>query len=175
MTTKSKQGSAHQRLQEFRAQAAEARVQARELQAQIDAAEHDAQRAAEAVVEGHADDDQEAVARARQAGDEAVALGHDLVARFAGATIRIQRADAAVDAQLTTHAKGLLEERAQEAERITADLISSVREVLRLHKALVNERTEQDRILAGSGANPRMDGPAPTYGQWRQPSPRSIV
>lgn len=49
--------SAHEQLDVLKQKAVEARTQARDLQTQIETAEADAERAAQAIVEGHADED----------------------------------------------------------------------------------------------------------------------
>lgn len=85
------------------------------------------------------------------------------MAKFAGAQIRVQRAQAGVDEYIRQHAQGLLNERIEEADRVASELSTSVLQTIRLNRQLLDERQAMDRIISGAGHNPRLDGPAPTH------------
>ena len=160
--------TAHAELDELRQQAATERVRARDLDAQLEAAEDQLEDAAQAIIAGHANDDEKAVTAARKAEDQAIAAVKDLRHRVEGARLRVDRSQAQLDTFLRERARDLLAEREPQARTVALELSRSVAETLTLAKAYVTERQHQDQLVAEvTGATPRTDGPAPSH-PWEQ-------
>jgi excisionase family DNA binding protein len=163
MPRKAKQ-SAHAKLDQLRQQAATERVRHRELQAEIQAAEREVERASGAIGDAYAADDERAVTSSRKAEGAALTKLEDLQHRLAGAELRIERAQLEVDTFAQERARDLLKECEQSAGTVAAELTASVHQTLNMARAYVTERTAVDHLVAAiPGATPRTDGPASTH------------
>jgi hypothetical protein len=156
--------TAHAQLDELRQYAAAERIKRRDLEAQLAAADLDAEQHSAAITDGYAAEDQRAVARARKGEQQAIAKAGELHHQVEGAGLRVERAQADVDSFERSHARDLLAERERSARTVTLELAASVAETLRLAKVYVSERQAVDRLIAAvPGATPRADGPAPEH------------
>jgi hypothetical protein len=156
--------TAHDVLDELRQHTETARTQARDLEVALHTAEADAARAAERIIDAHADEDQRAVARAREAEDHHTAQVHDLTQRVAGAQIRVQRAQQQLESFERDNAKALIDERVPVARELALHLTRTGHDLVRLHRGYLEMRTEVDRLVgAVPGAVPRSDGPPAAY------------
>ena len=158
--------TAHAQLDELRQHAAAERIKRRDLEAQLAAAELDAEQHSAAITAGYAAEDQRAVARARKGEQQAIAKAGELLRhQVDGAGLRVERAQADADSFERDHARDLLAERERSARTVTLELAASVAETLRLAlKVYVSERQAVDRLVAAvPGATPRHDGPDPEH------------
>ena len=107
--------TAHAELDQLRQQAAIERMKARDLEAQLEAAEDQLEDASQAITEGHANGNPKAVAGARKAEEKAIAAVRDLRHRFEGARLRVDRAQTELDTFLRERSRDLLAEREPQA------------------------------------------------------------
>ena len=84
--------SAHAQLDQLRQKAAAERMKQRELEAELAAANREAEEASGATTAAYAEDDQRAVTRSRKAETAALAKVDDLEHRLAAAGLRVDRA-----------------------------------------------------------------------------------
>ena len=157
--------TAHAQLDELRQHAAAERIKRRDLEAQLAAAELDAEQHSAAITAGYAAEDQRAVARARKGEQQAIAKAGELRHQVDGAGLRVERAQADADSFERDHARDLLAERERSARTVTLELAASVAETLRLAKVYVSERQAVDRL-----SPPCRGHPTP-----RRPRPRTCV
>jgi hypothetical protein len=161
--------SAHAELDELRQRAAAERVKARDLGAQLEGAKLNVERAAAAVTEAYAAEDDKLVAHRRKDLEAAEAEVLDLQHRADASPLRVDRAQRQADTFAAEHARDLLDEREGEAREVAANLTRAAAEVVRLHRAYLTMRTEIDRLVAAvAGATSRADGPEPSHPWERQ-------
>jgi hypothetical protein len=124
------------------------------------------------LTDAYAEDNERAVTAARKVHTAAAAQVDDLQHRVAAAELRVDRAQRQADDFTATRARDLLEERAVDARELASRLTRAGHEVVRLHRAYVQMRTDIDALVAAiPGAVVRLDsGPAehPWEGQLRE-------
>ena len=156
--------SAHATHDRLRQATAAERVNERELVLRLEAAKAAVDDAGAAVTEAYAADDAKLAARRRQEVDAAAAEILDLQHRLDAAVLRVQRAQAEADTFQAEHSRELLDEREPEARQVAEQLTHAALEVVRLHRAYRDIRTDIDSLVAAvPGATSRADGPAPTH------------
>ena len=149
--------STHARLDELRKAAAQERVRRRELEGELKATNRRVEEANDAVTQGYASDDERAVTAACKEQAGALASARELKDRISGATLRVQRADRAVDQFETEHAHELLHELEDTTRETTApQLTRSVHETVGwFRQYLADRQAIQEavrRIAPGAGA-----------------------
>lgn len=161
--------TAHATRDQLRQTAVAERVKARELEAQLDVAKAEVNAASQAITDGYAVEDEGAVARAREAEQQAVAKVRELQQRVEGASLRVLSAQQALDDFTRDNAKALLEEHAQGDRELALRLTRAGHELVQLHCAYLARRAEVDALVAViPGASPRTDGPPAAYAWERQ-------
>jgi hypothetical protein len=161
--------TAHATRDELRQTVVAERVKARELKTQLEVAKVEVNAASQAITDGYAAEDERAVARAREVEQQAVAKVRDPQHRVEGASLRVLRAQQALDEFTRDNAKTLLDEHAQGDRELALQLTRAGHELVQLHRALVARRAEVDALVAAiPGASPRTDGPPASHAWERQ-------
>ena len=158
-----KKTTAHDELRGLRELAAAEHVRLRALERDAETSKGTIERARAQVIEALADSDDHAVAAARTAGEQAVAHAHNLEEQSAAARLRAERAQRNADVFERGNAERLLSERVAVATDTTHQLNEAAAQAVRLHRQLIAERTDLDRLVAVAGGEPRYDGPASTH------------
>jgi hypothetical protein len=134
------------------------------LEAALEAGRVAVENAARELTDAYAAEDEKLARQRRQQLATAEAKVIDLGHRVGAARQRAERAQQATEAFRREHAKELLAEREPGARELAAKLTASVHETLRLARAYVAERQEQDRAVSAlPRATPRLDGPPASH------------
>jgi DNA repair exonuclease SbcCD ATPase subunit len=156
--------TAHQELAEHRQRVADEGTKFRELQEQRAQAEAELERIGDAIAAAYASEDEDAIAGARKAKEEATARVEDLEHRTAGASLRAQRTREELAAFMREHARDLLDEREQTGREVAAELTRAVAAVVETHRAYIAERQHVDQLVSAvPEASTRHDGVSTSY------------
>jgi hypothetical protein len=161
--TKDTETSAHAELSRLRALTADERMKQRDLAHRLDVARDKAAQAEQAIDQGYAIEDEQAITTARESLRDAELEADDLGHRIRAAEGRVSTSQALADRYVEKHADDLIAEEVARAEYVVRRLSAAVGEVVGLHRQLISSRTEQDRLIAASHGEPRTDGPEPVH------------
>jgi hypothetical protein len=155
--------TAHGELDQLQQQYAQEHTRVRELEAELEAAKFDVERASREIADGYAVDDDRAVTEARRREHQAVERVRELQHRLNGAVIRAERAGERVDAFGQERAQDLLAEAEAAARETTIELQRAAHETVRVWRRYKADRARiqeiVNRLEPGLG---QVNGPAST-------------
>jgi hypothetical protein len=156
--------SAHAELDGLRQDVATARLQTRNVDAELESAKQRLEDISDDLGEAYVEDDAKAIQQRRQELQAAEAEVKDLAHQSKAAGLRVERAQQQLDSFLRDNAKALLEERLPAAREVALHLTRAGHELVRAHQAYVAMRMEVEGLVAGvPDAVPRLDGVAASY------------
>jgi DNA repair exonuclease SbcCD ATPase subunit len=159
--------SAHAQLDEHRQRVASESMRLRELQEQQARARAELERIGDGIASAYASEDADAIAKARQAKEDAMARVEDLEHHVAGVKLRAQQAKRELDEFMAANSRDLLDEREETAREVATELTEAVARAVKAARAYEAERQHLDQLVARiPGAQPRLDG-VPTAFHWQ--------